>query len=128
VSRTPCVFCEIVAGREPATWVVAPDEWDDAVAFVPLNPVVEGHTLIVPKVHVQDFAADPDVSAATMRRAAELMRWTDRPMNVITSRGREATQSVFHLHLHLVPRAENDGLALPWYSGKRSRRIAGGAS
>jgi histidine triad (HIT) family protein len=128
VSRTPCVFCEIVAGRAEANWVVAPDEWADAVAFVPLNPVVEGHTLIVPKVHVQDFATDPDVSAATMRRAAELMRWTDQPMNVITSRGREATQSVFHLHLHLVPRAENDGLALPWYSGKHRRRIAGGAS
>ncbi len=121
MNAAPCPFCEIVAGRAPATWIVAPDEWDDAVAFVPLNPVVEGHTLIVPKAHVRDFATDPDVSAATMRRAAELMRWTDRPMNVITSRGREATQSVFHLHLHLVPRAADDGLALPWYSGRGGR-------
>jgi histidine triad (HIT) family protein len=114
----PCPFCEIVAGRAPAEWIVQRDYWPDAVAFVPLNPVTEGHTLVVPKTHVVDFAADPGVSALTMRRAAELVRWSPRPMNLITSRGREATQSVFHLHLHLVPRAENDGLALPWYSGR----------
>jgi histidine triad (HIT) family protein len=118
----PCVFCEIVAGRSPAEWILSPDTWPDAVAFVPLDPVTEGHCLIVPKRHVQDFAADPEVFAATARRAAELMRWTARPMNVITSRGAEATQSIFHLHLHLIPRSKNDGLALPWYSGKSSRK------
>lgn len=111
---TGCPFCEINAGRAPATFV---HEWSDTIAIFPLNPVTKGHTLVIPKTHVPDFASDPDVTAATMRRAAELMRWTDRPMNVITSRGREATQSVFHLHLHLVPRAANDGLALPWYGG-----------
>jgi histidine triad (HIT) family protein len=114
-----CPFCEIAAGRAPVTLV---HEWPDALALVPLNPVVDGHTLVIPRQHVEHFAADPEVSALTMRRAAELMRWTDRPMNVITSRGREATQSVAHLHLHLVPRAENDGLALPWYSGKGKGR------
>ena len=112
----PCPFCEINTGRAPATFV---HEWSDTIAIVPLNPITEGHTLIIPKTHVRDFATDPEVSAATMRRAAQLMQWTDRPMNVITSKEREATQSVFHLHLHLVPRAENDGLALPWHSGKR---------
>lgn len=115
-AEPPCPFCEINTGRAPATFV---HEWSDTIAIVPLNPVVDGHTLVIPKRHVADFAADPEVSADTMRRAAQFMRWTDRPMNVITSRGREATQSVFHLHLHLVPRAENDGLALPWYSGRR---------
>ena len=114
----PCPFCEIVARRAPAEWIVQPDYWPDTVAFVPLNPVVEGHTLVVPKAHVADFTSDPGVSAITMRRAAELVQWSTRPMNLITSRGREATQSVFHLHLHLVPRAANDGLALPWYSGR----------
>ncbi|WP_189554262.1 HIT family protein [Streptomyces lavendofoliae] len=117
-SSDPCVFCEIVAGRAPATVV---REWDDALALVPLGPVVDGHTLVIPKQHVADFGEDPEVSAAAMRRAAELAAG-DRPMNVITSRGRAATQSVFHLHLHLVPRAENDGLALPWYSGHGRRR------
>jgi len=115
----PCPFCEINLGRAHATFV---HEWSDTIAIVPLNPVVDGHTLVIPKRHVADFATDPQVSADTMLRAAQLMRWSDRPMNVITSRGREATQSVFHLHLHLVPRAENDGLALPWYSGKRGKR------
>ena len=109
-----CPFCEINTGRAPATFV---HEWSDTIAIVPLNPVVDGHTLVIPKQHVADFGEDPDVSAATMRRAAELAAG-DRPMNIITSRGRAATQSVFHLHLHLVPRAANDGLALPWYSGK----------
>jgi histidine triad (HIT) family protein len=112
----PCPFCEIVAGRAAAAII---RRWDDALAIVPLDPVVYGHTLVIPKTHVTDFAADPDVTAATTRRAAELAG--DFPagaMNLITSRGKAATQSVFHLHLHLVPRTENDGLALPWYSGR----------
>lgn len=121
---SPCPLCEIVAGRAAAEMVVALYHWPDAVAFFPLNPVTEGHTLIVLKTHVPDFAADPEASAATMGRAAELMRWTPRSMNLITSRGREATQSVFHLHLHLVRRAEGDGLALPWYSGRSERAQA----
>lgn len=117
-TNQPCPFCEIVAGRAPATFVYT---WPDALAFVPLNPVTEGHTLVIPRVHVANFATDPEVSAATMRRAAEAASAIrpDGPMNLITSWGAAATQSVFHLHLHLIPRAENDGLALPWYSGKR---------
>jgi histidine triad (HIT) family protein len=110
-----CPFCEINVGRAPATFV---HEWSDTIAIIPLNPVVDGHTLVIPKRHVPDFASNPAVSAITMQRAAQLADDLGVPMNLITSRGREATQSVFHLHLHLVPRAENDGLALPWYSGR----------
>ncbi|WP_327223055.1 HIT domain-containing protein [Streptomyces platensis] len=109
-----CPFCEIVAGRAPATIV---REWPDALAIVPFGPVVDGHLLVIPKQHVRDFGENPDVSAASMRRAAELSAGRG-PMNLITSRGREATQSVWHCHLHLVPRAAGDGLALPWYSGR----------
>lgn len=109
---TTCPFCEIAAGRAPATVV---REWDDALAIVPLNPVTDGHLLVLPREHVTDFAADPAVSAHAMNRAAELAG--DYPagaMNLITSRGSAATQTVFHLHLHLVPRRAGDGLALPW--------------
>ncbi|MFE2967545.1 HIT family protein [Streptomyces sp. NPDC059340] len=112
----PCPFCEIVAGRAPATIIRA---WPKVLAIVPLNPVVEGHILVIPKLHVRDFVEAPMTAAETMRRASDLAADLDCPMNLITSKGREATQSVFHLHLHLVPRAEGDGLALPWYSGRR---------
>ncbi|MFD7995468.1 HIT family protein [Streptomyces mexicanus] len=115
----PCPFCEIVAGRAPATIV---REWPEALAIVPLRPVVAGHVLVIPREHVTDFVADPVVSAHTMYCAAELAGdYLAGAMNLITSRGRAATQSVFHLHLHLVPRAEDDGLALPWYSGRRNK-------
>lgn len=108
----PCVFCDIVAGDAPVEWVLRPDFWPDAVAFIPLDPVAEGHCLIVPKVHVRDFAEDPKVFAATARRAAELMRFTPRAMNVLTTRGKVAGQEVMHLHLHLIPREHEDGIRL----------------
>ena len=104
----PCPFCRIVRGETQATIV---QRWTDAIAFVPLNPVVDGHVLVVPHLHVVDFADDPYTAAITMRRAATLAR---PPANIITSAGPEATQTIRHLHLHIVPRAFGDGLALPW--------------
>lgn len=117
-----CIFCEIVAGRSPAKYV---SSTPDVITIHPLNPVTLGHLIVIPTKHVADFTTDPDVSALTMREAANVAAIYGYPCNIITSRGREATQSVFHLHLHIVPRAENDGLALPWYSGKSKR--SGGA-
>jgi histidine triad (HIT) family protein len=109
---TQCIFCAIVARKAPANVVRA---WDDAMAIVPLNPVTDGHVIVIPYEHVTDVLDSPEVSARVMRRAAQLAKG---PCNFITSVGREATQSVFHLHLHIVPRKKDDGLALPWYSGK----------
>ena len=117
VDEAPCVFCLIGMNKAPANIV---QEWDETISFVPLNPVVEGHVLVVPKMHVMDFTDIPSVAGTTMQRAGELAarRWPDQQFNLITSKGRDATQSVFHLHVHLVPRTKNDGLALPWYSGR----------
>jgi histidine triad (HIT) family protein len=117
VIKPGCPFCDIVAGQAPATIV---HEWDDTIAITPLNPVVDGHTLVIPKTHVDDFAAAAYVTSRTMSKASILAHRMDVPMNLITSKGPEATQSVFHLHVHLVPRAVDDGLALPWYSGRVS--------
>lgn len=105
-----CVFCDIVAERVPASIQAS---WDDALAFTPICPVIPGHTLIIPLVHVSDYGTDPGVTAAVMKRAAEFAQ-RRRPSNLITSAGAAATQSVFHLHVHIIPRDFGDGLALPW--------------
>lgn len=118
VAAGTCVFCQIVKGYEPATIV---RQWQQGIAIVPLNPVAAGHLLVIPHAHVRDAAESPHIAGLAMSYAAEIAR---APFNIITSAGREATQSVFHLHLHVVPRAEDDGLALPWYSGKRRKAAA----
>jgi histidine triad (HIT) family protein len=110
-----CPFCAIVAAA-PARIV---HEWPDTLAFEPLNPVTPGHVLVIPKAHVADFRTDPTVSATVMARAARLAAVTiGHDVNLITSAGADATQTVRHLHIHLVPRRAGDGLALPW-TGQR---------
>ncbi len=89
--------------------------WADAVAFKPLSPVVEGHILVVPRVHVEDATEDPMVTAMVMGRAASI---APRSCNLITNVGAQATQTVWHLHVHIVPRRNGDGLALPWTETK----------
>ncbi len=111
-----CVFC----GRIGRGEYDASDAF--AVTFRPLNPAGPGHRLFVPRVHVADALEDPMVTAVTARFAAE---WAARAgvgaCNLITSRGPEASQSVYHLHWHLLPRLKNDGLALPW-TGQAERQ------
>lgn len=114
-----CIFCAIAAGSAPATVVRT---WPETIAISPRHPVTPGHTLIIPRIHVADVGQDPGVSAATMMRAAELA--AELPAaNVITSRGAAATQTVFHLHLHIVPRALGDGLPLPWTPQHAARAV-----
>jgi histidine triad (HIT) family protein len=107
-----CVFCRIVAGTAPATVV---RRWPmlGAIAIQPRGGCTSGHLLVIPTVHVPDVGTDPAVSALTMAAAAELA--AELPAcNVITSKGADATQTVFHLHVHVVPRVADDGLPLPW--------------
>jgi histidine triad (HIT) family protein len=110
-SDATCGFCEIVAERAPAEIV---RRWDDVLAVRPSQGgVAAGHVLVIPHQCVPDVGADPVVSARVMACAAELA--AELPAcNVITSKGSAATQTVFHLHIHVVPRALGDGLRLPW--------------
>ena len=106
---TDCVFCQIIAGDAPAQ---IDYEWPDAIEIVPLNPVVPGHRLIIPKMHVVDFADDPVTTGMVFAHAAKAAKHV--PANLITSAGAEATQTVFHMHVHVIPRFEGDTVSLPW--------------
>ncbi len=111
---TGCPFCERIAKGQfddihGANW----GETIEVVHFEPLNPVTPGHRLVVPVMHVEHAAENPTVTARTMAYAARLAREHDSA-NLITSIGPAATQTVRHLHIHIVPRREGDGLPLPW--------------
>lgn len=107
---TECPFCAIARETAPAKIV---RRWVDAMAIVPLNPITDGHVLVLPYEHVADAAVHPVATGQVMQRAAELAG-LHPAANIITSIGAAATQTVMHLHVHVVPRREGDGLALPW--------------
>ncbi|GAA3372369.1 hypothetical protein GCM10017744_103580 [Streptomyces antimycoticus] len=110
--RLGCPFCAIVHDGAPATIV---HEWADALAIVPRSGgCTDGHLLVLSRGHVQDFTTDPVMAATVQLRAAELAQQLGGQWNYLTSCGEAATQTVLHLHGHLVPRAAGDGLALPW--------------
>ncbi|MFD8223035.1 HIT family protein [Streptomyces massasporeus] len=112
-----CPFCEIVAGRSPARVV---HESPHTVAFLPLRPAVTGHTLVVPKRHVRDFwhlttdTAHPLMDAMLLVARGIRTALSPEGLNVINSAGEAASQTVFHLHMHLVPRWSNDRMGHLW--------------
>lgn len=113
-----CEFCGIVEGDDPAVREVYRD--DDVVAFFPIEPATLGHVLLVPRRHVVDiWGLEPDEAAQLSRVAlllARAIREALRPegLNVIQSSGEVATQTVMHLHIHLVPRWKDDAMGLIW--------------
>ena len=113
-----CVFCDIVAGVEPAAVV---ERFETAIVIEPLYPVVDGHLLVIPKLHVPDAVARPTITGQVFALAA-IVAARYGSANLITSVGVPATQSVFHLHVHVVPRVAGDGLLLPWSHPDTVRR------
>jgi histidine triad (HIT) family protein len=115
-----CLFCKIVAGEIPAT-IVASDE--RTVTFMDINPATRGHALVVPRNHARDLLEiDPEDLAAVAqagRRLAKVAKTTLEAdgVNLINSCGAAAWQTVFHFHLHVIPRYEGDPLQLPWVPG-----------
>lgn len=112
-----CEFCKIVLGQAVADLVY---ENDETLAFAPLEPAVKGHTLVVPKTHVADFTSAEDKLLCELIRTTRLVargiRSSLKPdgFNVITSAGEAATQTVFHLHIHVVPRWGHDRMGKIW--------------
>lgn len=117
-SNTACLFCRLVEGQVPAH-VVASDE--HCVAFLDAAPAARGHTLVVPRRHVQDlWSADPEIAAALGRTCSDVARRIRERLapDGLTMRqntGAASGQNVFHLHVHLVPRWHGDGtVGWPW--------------
>ena len=115
-----CLFCKIVAGELPAT-IVAEDE--RTVAFMDINPATRGHVLVVPRAHSTDLLeidqADLAATAAMAQRIARRQkeRLGADGVNLLNSCGQAAWQTVFHFHLHVIPRYAGDPLRLPWVPG-----------
>ena len=106
-----CFFCEVIAGRLPGPGPYG--EWRDTVAISPLRPVTPGHLLVIPRQHIVDAASNPQLAALTMERAA-ILAGQHESADIITSIGSVTSQTILHLHLHVVPRRNGDGLHLPW--------------
>jgi histidine triad (HIT) family protein len=118
-----CDFCAIARGEDRSVEVICEEEgW---IAFFPLNPATPGHTLVIPRKHVADlWAAESTLAAELIRaviRVGQAIGASLKPegMNLITSAGTIAEQTVFHLHLHIVPRWQQDGFGEIWPSKKK---------
>jgi histidine triad (HIT) family protein len=112
-----CIFCKIVAGELPAT-VVAEDE--RTVAFMDVSPATRGHALVVPRAHVPDLGAIDGEDLVACLSAAQRLAARAREalgadgVNLMNSWGPAAWQTVFHFHVHVIPRYDGDPLKLPW--------------
>lgn len=112
-----CVFCKIVRGEIPAT-VVHQDEL--TIAFMDIGSVNPGHMLVAAKPHVENILGmDDRLAAAMFRTAARVARAAEQVLHpqgisVYQANGRAAGQTVFHVHIHVLPRWENDGMGFTW--------------
>jgi histidine triad (HIT) family protein len=112
-----CIFCKIVAGELPAEIV---DSDERTVTFMDINPATRGHALVIPREHAADLhaigAEDLAACASSAQRLAALLkqRLGADGVNLLNAAGAAAWQTVFHFHIHVIPRYEGDPLVLPW--------------
>lgn len=114
---TDCVFCRIAAKQIPATLVY---EDEHTLAFMDLGQVNPGHVLVATRAHIENvFGLDDELAAAVFRTTARIARAAqeafDAPgMTLFQANGKAGLQTVFHFHVHVLPRWENDGMSLAW--------------
>jgi histidine triad (HIT) family protein len=120
MSDPDCVFCKILAGELPATIV---DEDERTVAFMDIAPATRGHALVIQRAHHADLLVVPADDLAAVALAAQRLagrieeRLAADGVNLLNSCGAAAWQTVFHFHLHVIPRYKGDPLRLPWIPG-----------
>jgi histidine triad (HIT) family protein len=112
-----CIFCKIVRGELPGTVI---DEDERTVSFMDINPATRGHALVVPRKHARDLMSIEQDDLCAVTSAAQRLAARQRTrlgavgVNLINSCGAAAWQTVFHFHVHVIPRYEGDPLRLPW--------------
>lgn len=110
-----CVFCKVINKEIPSEII---DETEDIIAIKPLEEVSNGHTLLIPKKHFENILdCDEETLGLLAREAKRLAKMLIEKsgatgFNLLNANGKDAQQSVFHLHLHIVPRYPQDGLDL----------------
>lgn len=120
-SNPDCIFCRIIAGEIPCHKLL---ETDALLAFLDVNPLAAGHALLVPRVHANRLEElPPDVAAAVAREVGPLARRVLTAVgagdyNVLQNNGPASGQVVPHVHFHIIPRRENDGLGYRWNATK----------
>ncbi len=120
-----CIFCNIINGKIPSYKVY---EDDHVLAFLDITQVTKGHTLVIPKAHVADiFEMSSELAAKVFEvipRLANHINDAFHPIGLnIVNNNKEPLQSVFHYHLHLIPRYDNDGFGLSFKSTSPSQAL-----
>lgn len=117
----PCVFCKIVSWETPSQRVYEDDKY---IAFLDINPIQYGHTLIVPREHYANLLETPEETLADMIKivkkiAPAVMQAMSAPaFNLGVNTGEESGQIIHHVHFHIIPRYANDGLK-NWHGRNR---------
>jgi histidine triad (HIT) family protein len=118
-----CIFCKIAAGEIPSKTI---HEDEDFRVILDLGPVTKGHALILPKEHYKNIYELPEETAGKAMKLAKKMaaHMTERlscdGFNILQNNGETAGQSVFHFHMHLIPRYQNDGQVISGRAGSAS--------
>jgi histidine triad (HIT) family protein len=124
VADPDCIFCKILAGELPARIV---DEDERTIAFMDIAPATRGHALVIPRSHATDLLSveREDLSAVALAAQRLAARMKERlgadGVNLLNSCGAAAWQTVFHFHVHVIPRYEDDPLRLPWIPSEGDR-------
>ena len=112
-----CIFCKVITGEIPGQVI---DSDERTVTVLDINPATRGHAVVLTRHHAENLTTldDDDLLAAmqTVRRVTQRMRETLSPdgFNILHNMGRAAWQSIFHFHVHVIPRYHEDPLRLPW--------------
>lgn len=120
-----CIFCKIIKGEIPSFRVF---ENEKVFCFFDINPLTKGHTLVIPKEHYENIFDIPEDDLkeiiSTAKKMASIIKekFGAEGVNLVNASGEAAEQSVFHFHLHIVPRYKNDGLEMnKWWQSKTQK-------